>query len=238
METERRAGRGEWITLAEEGGRRRFGAYLARPETGCGVGLVILHDMFGPNPVFQALADEQAARGRCALVPNLFWRSDPDGVLPYEGPHDAAWARVRGFDFDAAVAGLRIPIDWLRRSPLTNGKVAVLGFCFSGNIAFLAAVRAGVDAAISFYALGISRHLAEAGRIGCPVHLHYGLADEHVPRSEIDAVASGVAGNQRIELHRYPGAGHSFFNPVRPTYDAAASSIAARRIETLLDKLA
>jgi carboxymethylenebutenolidase len=237
METEIRAGRGEWITLAEAGARR-FGAYHARPETGRGVGLVILHDMFGPNPVFQALADEHAAQGRCVLVPNLFWRSDPDFVLPYEGSHEAAWARLRSFDFDAAVAGLEVPIDWLRRSPLSNGKVAVLGFCFSGTIAFLAAARSAVDAAISFYALGISRHLAEAGRIVCPVQLHYGSADEHVPASEVDAVASGVAGNVGIALLRYPGAGHSFFNPIRPTYDAAASSIAAQRVATQLDRLA
>ena len=234
MQTERR---GEWITLARDDARS-FRAYLARPAAGRGVGLVILHDMFGPNPAFLALADAEAARGRCVLVPNLFWRSEPDGVLPYDAPHDAAWARLRSFDLEAAVAGLQLPVDWLRRSAHANGKVAVLGFCFSGNLAFLAAARIDVDAVISFYALGISAHLAEVGRIGCPVQLHYGLADEHVPRAEIDAVAQGAAANPAIELHRYFGAGHSFFNPLRPTYAAAASEIAARRVAALLDRLA
>ncbi len=237
MSKETRPASGDWIRLAEEGSRH-FDAYLARPETGRSVGLVILHDMFGPNPVFQSLADAQAARGRCALVPNLFWRSARDDVLPYEGSHETARARIKAFDFDAAVAGLRAPIDWLRRSPLTNGKVAVLGFCFSGNLAFLAAARADIDAAVSFYALGIARHVAEAGRVRCPLQLHYGMVDEHVPLSEVDAVASGVAGNERIELYRYPDAGHSFFNPVRPTYDAAASAIAAQRLEALLERFA
>jgi carboxymethylenebutenolidase len=236
METDSRH-RGEWITLADEGAFRRR-AYLARPAAGRGVGLVILHDMFGPSAPFLALADAEAARGRCVLVPNLFWRSVPDSVLPYDAPHDAAWERLQSFDADAAVAGLRAPIDWLRRSPLANGKVAVLGFCFSGNLAFLAAARAGIDAAFAFYALGISRHIAEAGRIACPLQLHYGMADEHVPAAEADAVARGVASNAAIELHRYPGAGHSFFNPVRPTYDAAASATASQRVEAVLDRLA
>ncbi|HZT52595.1 MAG TPA: dienelactone hydrolase family protein, partial [Stellaceae bacterium] len=196
------------------------------------------HDMFGPSRVFQSLADAQAARGRCVLVPNLFWRSEPDGVLPYEGSHAAAWARLERFDADAAVAELRHAVAWLRRAPEASGKVAVWGFCFSGTLAFLAAARAGVDAALSFYALGISRRLAEAARIACPTQLHYGAADEHVPASEIDAVAAGVAGNARIALHRYQGAGHSFFNPVRPTYDAVASALAAERVDALLDRLA
>jgi carboxymethylenebutenolidase len=107
----------------------------------------------------------------------------------------------------------------------------------NGSLAFLAAARTDIDAAISFYALGIAGHLAEVGRVTCPVQLHYGLADEHVPRSEIDAVAAGVVGHRRIALHLYPGAGHSFFNPVRPTYDAAAAALAATRVDALLERL-
>jgi carboxymethylenebutenolidase len=66
------------------------------------------------------------------------------------------------------------------------------------------------------------------------VQIHYGLKDLHVPRAEIDAVAAGVAGNPQIKVHLYPDAGHSFFNPVRPTYDAAAADLAAQRIAELL----
>ncbi len=229
-------GRGEWITLAQEGARR-FDAYAAQPAARPGPGLVILHDMFGASAVFTRLADDQAARGRCVLVPNQFWRSDPAGVLPYEGSHEAAWARAQAFDFDAAVAGVRTATAALRRSPLCTGKVAALGFCMNGNLAFLAAARTDIDAAISFYALGIARHLAEGARIACPVQLHYGLDDAHVPRREIEAVAAGVAAHDTIALHLYPGAGHSFFNPVRPTFDAEATALAARRVDALLDGL-
>ena len=233
METGQSTARGEWIALGQEGARR-FRAYLARPDAGRGPGLVILHDMFGANAVFQSLADAQASRGRCCLMPNIFWRSENDGVLPYEGSHEPARRRIEALDFGPAAAGLEAPIDWLRRSPLTNGKVVVIGFCFSGNLAFLAAARTDVDAAVSLYALGISRFVAEAGRVRCPLQLHYGMLDTQVPLSEVDAVAKGVAGNPAIELFRYDDAGHSFFNPVRPTYNASASALAERRLEALL----
>jgi len=51
-----------------------------------------------------------------------------------------------------------------------------------------------------------------------------------LPLAEIEAVANGVAGNPNIAIWRYPEAGHSFFNRVRPTYDPAA----ATRIDALL----
>ena len=237
MTTEGAAPGGEWIALGQEG-PRRFGAYLARPAAGRGPGLVILHDMFGANAVFQTLADAHAARGRCCLMPNSFWRSENDGVLPYEGSHEPARRRIEALDFDAAAADLEAPIGWLRRSPLTNGRVVVIGFCFSGNLAFLAASRTDVDAAVSFYALGISRFVAEANRIRCPLQLHYGMLDTQVPLSEVELVAKGTAGNPAIELFRYEDAGHSFFNPVRPTYSKAASAIAERRVEALIARFA
>jgi carboxymethylenebutenolidase len=226
----------EWITLAAQGARR-CDAYRALPAAGRGTGLLVLHDMFGITPPFRALAEDYARRGMPVIVPNQFWRSEPSGELSYDGGHERAGTRLAAFDFDSAVAGMSVAVDALRRSPRCNGNVVALGFCFSGRLAFLAAARSGVDAAISFYALGISRDLAAAARIACPMQLHYGLADEHVPRAEIDAVAAGVAGNRNVALYLYEGAGHSFFNPVRPMYNAAASALASRRIDALLARL-
>ena len=73
--------------------------------------------------------------------------------------------------------------------PQCTGKIAAIGFCMGGRISFLAGARAGVDAAISLYALGIAKHLDELRTVTCPTQLHYGLSDEHIPLPEIDAVA-------------------------------------------------
>jgi carboxymethylenebutenolidase len=132
---------------------------------------------------------------------------------------------------------MRAATDWLRAQQLGNGTVAAIGFCGGGRFAFLAAVRCGVDAAASLYGLGISQLLGEIDNVRCPVQLHYGLQDQHIPRDEIDAVAAGVRGRPHIEVLLYPDAGHSFANPVRPTYDPAAAKLAAERIAAMFNAI-
>ncbi len=50
-------------------------------------------------------------------------------------------------------------------------------------------------------------------------------------------MSEGVRGWPAVEMFLYPQAGHSFANPVRPTYDAAATQLAEARIERMLEKL-
>ncbi len=220
-------------------------------------GILILPEMFGLNAPMQALADGWAARGHPALVPNVFWRSATPRGLGYDGAdRELAWQRLHALDVDQAVRDLRIAVAALRAMPGCNGKVLAIGFCAGGLLAYLAAARcgraeehgvdkagvdtAGVDAAVAFYALGIARYLPDMAAIRCPLQLHYGLRDQHVPASEVAAVSQAMQraapDNARLELHRYD-AGHSFFNNVRPGYDAAAAGLAAERLDALLEKL-
>ena len=225
------------LTLATQDARS-FDAYLAKPAQARGPAILVLSDMFGLNEPIRAVADRYAARGHAALAPNLFWRSDIPGAVSYDDPeHAIAWARLKALDLDVVAADMRTATDWLRKQPFSNGKVVAIGFCGGGRFAFLAAARCGVDAAASLYGLGISQHLPEAGNARCPVQLHYGLKDQHIPREEIDAVSAGVRGQPNIEVLLYPEAGHSFANPVRPTYDAAAAKLADERIEAMLQRL-
>ena len=85
--------------------------------------------------------------------------------------------------------------------------------------------------------LGVSEHVGEIGNARGPLQLHYGLKDEHVPRAEIDAVAAGLRGWPNVEVLLYPDAGHSFANPVRPTYDPAAAKLAGERIAAMFNAI-
>jgi carboxymethylenebutenolidase len=234
----RMSGTAGTVTIASDGARH-FEAYLARPSQQSAPEkhpvILVLSDMFGLNEPIRAVADHYASRGHTALVPNLFWRSEIPGAISYDDPqHAKAWARLKALDLDAVSADMCAAADWLRAQPFGNGKVAAIGFCGGGRFAFLAAVRCGVDAAASLYGLGISQHLGEIANARCPVQLHYGLQDQHIPRDEIDAVAAGVSGRRNVEVLLYPEAGHSFANPVRPTYDPAAAKLADERIAAML----
>src|SRR6185436_12615124 len=225
------------VTIASDG-PRRFEAYLAQPPAEQASqerpAILVLSDMFGLNEPIRAVADHYASRGHAALVPNLFWRSDIPGAISYDDPqHATAWARLKALDLDAVSADMRSATGWLRAQPSSHGKVAAIGFCGGGRFAYLAAVRCGVDAAASLYGLGISQHLGEIGNARGPLQLHYGLKDQHIPRQEIDAVAAAARGRPNIEVFLYAEAGHSFANPVRPTYDAAAAKLASELIEAM-----
>jgi len=217
---------------------RAFDAYLARPSAEPAAAVMVLHDMFGMNEPIRAMADHYAASGFAALVPNLFWRSRiPQALFYDDSQHPAAWERLKAIDLDVVTTDMRTAVQWLRGQTFCNGKVAAVGFCGGGRWAYLAAARCGVDAAAALYGLGISQHLGEAANVRCPLQLHYGLKDQHVPRAEIDAVAAGVSGRAGIEVLLYPEAGHSFANPVRPTYDPAAAKLAGERIEAMLRRM-
>jgi carboxymethylenebutenolidase len=221
------------IELQSDAGRT-FDAHLAIPGRPSATGVLILSEMFGLNGPMRDVAARFAEAGYCALVPNLFWRCERSTALAYEGPdREVAWKRLATFDADAAAVDIKRAATWLRSSPHCNGKVAALGFCMGGKLAYLAAARAGVDAAVSLYGLGIAKHVGEASQVRCPVQLHYGLKDEHVPQAEIDAVVSGVRGKPQFAVHLYADAGHSFCNPVRPTYNAKAAAEAWKRIDAL-----
>jgi carboxymethylenebutenolidase len=215
---------------------RRFDGYLARPRAGSGPGLVIFTEMWGVAPSKTEMAEEYARDGWCALVPNMFWRSEFTGRVPFDNA-DLAWKRLQVFDWESAVDDARTAVEWLRGQTFCSGMIAAIGFCMGGRTAFLAAMHAGVDAAISLYALGIAKHLDEVRTVGVPVQLHYGLNDEHIPKSEMDAVAEAAKGNRAVEVHFYPGAEHGFFTKGRAAWHPEAVAVASRHIARLLAPL-
>ena len=222
------------VIVTEDG--RSFDGYLARPTNARGPGLVIFSEMWGVAPSKTEMAEDFAKRGWCAYAPNMFWRSGFTGVVPFEEA-DRAWQRLSAFDWQRAADDARVAVQWLRTQAFSSGRVAAIGFCMGGRTAFLAAARGGVDASISLYALGIARHLDELRMIAIPLQLHYGLNDEHVPKSEIDAVIAAVKGNRNVEVHLYPGAEHGFFTKGRPAFNAEAVAAASTHIDRLLATL-
>ena len=219
-------------------GDREFDAYSAQPDTTNSPSIIIFTEMFGLSRHNFEMADRYAARGFNALVPNLFWRSPYPGELGYDEPdRDAAWARLMAFDVEAAGRDIVTAVKWLRGQRSSNGKVFALGFCAGGRMAFVAAARANVDAAVSFYGMGIAKHADEFAAVQCPMHLHYGLKDPHIPQDEVDAVTQLAQHRPNIEIFLYPDAGHSFFNPIRPGYHAASAKIAGARLDALIDRV-
>jgi carboxymethylenebutenolidase len=209
-------------------------AYVARPPRGSGSAVVLIPAIFGTTPAIESMAQELASEGYAVVVPDLFWRILP-GPLGYEGAdREKAQDRYKRFDVTAGVSDLGDIVRWCAREVSSNGKVGVMGLCFGGRYAAVAAADLGIGAAVSFHGTFIEAHLDALPRIACPTSLHFGEADSQTPMSEVAGIAEASAGNANIAVFTYPDAPHGFMQQDRASYrPEAARSAWARGLETL-----
>ena len=203
---------GRYIQIEAAGGSGTFRGYLALPESGSGPGLVIAQEIFGVNHTMREVADYYAEEGYVALVPDLFWRQQPDVELGYS---EADWQRAfgfyQGFDEAKGMEDMQSAIDALRALPeVGGGKVGVLGFCLGGKLAYLAACRTDADVSVGYYGVGIEAALGEADNIGRPLTLHIAELDKFCPPEARERIVQALQGRPGVALHVYPGVDHAF----------------------------
>ena len=228
---------GQWTQVKSRDGGE-FRAYTALPPEGSGPGLVLLQEIFGVNGYMRALADRYAEEGYVVMVPDLFWRLEPNVDLGYEGADaQKAFSLYERFDVDLAMEDVAQTLAALRAHPQHRGKAGVVGFCLGGKLAYLSATRTDVDCAIGYYAVGLENDLDEASRITCPLMLHFGADDAHCDAATRERITQALAGKPGVELYTYPGCGHAFASPARPQYDKPATMMAYSRTLAMLRRV-
>jgi carboxymethylenebutenolidase len=229
---------GRWIRIAAPGGGS-FEGYLSAPASGSGPGLVMVQEIFGVNPSIRHLADLFAAEGFTVLAPDFFWRIEPRVELPFdEAGMKRAQELHKAFDYDQGVKDLGAAVEALRKQPECKGPVAVTGYCLGGTFAYLAAARLPVDGAVAYYGTRIHNYLEEAGKLRCPVLLHFGELDHAVPPEALAKIRGALEGKPNVRIHAYPGAKHAFANPMRPAnYDEKSAKLANERTFAFLRSL-
>ena len=205
-----------------------FDAYIARPQGKPRGAVVIVQEIFGVNSHVRAVTDGYAADGYLAIAPALFDRVQPGFETGYK-PEDIAVGRELKdrASIDDAVNDVAACVAQVRDA----GKVAVVGYCWGGTVAWLAAARIeGVACTVPYYGGGIAQYADEAPR--CPVLCHFGDKDT-TPTPE--QARAAVAKHPAVAAHFYP-AGHGFNCDQRGSYDAASSKLARERTLVFLAK--
>lgn len=220
---------GEWIEIptADQG---TISGYLARPAQTPAAALVLVPEVFNVNEHIRAVADSYAADGFLVLAPDLYWRQEPETYLPYDdqGLRKARllWAAldVEQFSVDVGeiVAALRARSD-------CTGKVGILGFCIGGTVAYLAAAKHSIDAAVSYYGIRIDERLDLADHLQCPILFHFAESDAHIPLESVKPIAKRAADSQRMTVQIYEGAGHGFNRKGYPQYHETSAQLARQR---------
>jgi carboxymethylenebutenolidase len=213
----------------EAGDGHELDAYVAHPEGGPIAGLVVVQEIFGVNRHIRSVADGYAKDGFLAVAPALFDRYERGLELGYEGEDmQKAMSLISGLNLDDALKDTAAAVEYARKQ--TGKKTGVIGYCFGGSIAWLAAARLGVNAAVGYYGGHIAKFADEHPK--SPIMLHFGKLDQHIPKESIDAVQ---AANPEVPIFWYD-AGHGFNCNDRASYNAEAAKLAKERSLEFLKK--
>jgi len=216
---------GRWIEVTAGDGFKGV-AYRADPAGKSRGGLVVAQEIFGVNAHIRSVCDGFAADGYLAVAPALFERYEQGVDLGYT-PDDIARGReIRG---RVATGEALADIAAARDVAAQAGKVGVIGYCWGGLLAWLAAARVpGFACAVVYYGGGITEAIGEQPR--CPVMGHFGEQDAMIPMAGIQALA---AAHPSAQVSTYP-AGHGFNCDQRGSFHAESAKLARERSLTFL----
>lgn len=215
-----------YVTLTADDGHR-LQAYVARPEGEAKAGLVVIQEIFGVNGHIRAVADGFAAEAFAVVAPCLFDRVQPGIELGYT-PDDVARGReLRGqIAWDAAMLDIAAAL----KAAAANGPAGVIGYCWGGSLAWLAATRLNPAAAVCYYGAQIVQFKDE--RPNCPVLMHFGERDASIPAADREAIA---AAQPEVGIHVYP-AGHGFSCTERKDFEPESARLARERTLAFLGR--
>jgi carboxymethylenebutenolidase len=217
---------GQNITLTAKDGHK-LSAYEAKPSGKPRGAIVVIQEIFGVNNHIRSVADSYAADGYYAVAPALFDRVSPNIELGYTEADIAKGRDIRmKLTWEQVLPDTQAAIDVAK----AHGKVGIVGYCFGGTVAWLAATRlSDLSAASSYYGGGIGGFAAEKPK--CPTQCHFGEKDHAIPMTDVDKVKQ--AGN--AEVFVYP-AGHGFVCDERGSYHADSAKQARERTLALFRK--
>jgi carboxymethylenebutenolidase len=206
----------------------RIGAWEAKPHIPPRGAIVLIQEIFGVNHHIRHVAERLSTHGYHTVAPRLFDLVHANVELGYDAEGvEKGKAVADELGFGGALDGVRAAYDYLDGLGL---RVASIGFCWGGTVAFLANTRFGLPG-VSYYGGRTVPFLKE--RLKAPMLFHFGETDPIIPPED---VAKHREAMPHSEMHVWP-AGHGFNCDERPEYDHDAAHAAMARTLTFLQRL-
>lgn len=201
----------EWVTVSYE--NRNVKGFLAYPEVAEKVPVIIvIHENRGLNDWARSMADQIAAAGYIALAPDLLSEMAPNkgGTESYPNS-DMARTAIYNLKPEQVTMDLNALVAYAKNIPASNGKVAVIGFCWGGSQSFrFATNNAQIETAIVCYGSGPKQE-SDYRNIQVPVYGFYGGNDNRVNATIENSATAMEKYGKTFEPVIYEGAGHGFF---------------------------
>lgn len=205
-----------------------FSAYVANKKGVQGRAILLIQEIFGVNQTMRDLADDFSLLGYVVVCPDLFWRIRPDIRLENydKADWDAAFGYYKAFDVERGLDDLKATLAHMRGMKEITGKVATIGYCLGGKLAYLMATRSDIDASVSYYGVGLEALLDEAPRIARPLMIHMAGKDQFVPPPAQARIKTALSHHPNVALHVYEEQDHAFARVGGDHWDPTAAAIA------------
>ena len=209
--------------------------YEAEPDGPARAAVVVIQEAFGVNGHIEDVTRRFAEAGYRAVSPHLFHRSR-DPVLGY-GDFGNVMPHMQALNEAGLVSDLDATLGHLSAAGFEPPRVGIVGFCMGGTVAFLAATRYPLGAAVTFYGGGVTE-----GRFGMPSLVEiasdlqapwlglFGDLDQSIPVEDVESLRAATT-NARVPTNiiRYPEAGHGFHCDARDSYHQPSATDAWQR---------
>jgi len=197
---------------------------------GATAAVVIVQEIFGVNAHIRSVADRYSSFGYRAIAPAMFDRVERGVELEYNAEGvERGRALRQELSWDDSVLDVAAAVDRVAGT----GPVAVIGYCYGGSMAWLAAAAADtttpIAAAIGYYGGQIVDFIDRSPQV--PTMLHFGALDHAIP---LDGVRRVAERHPDVIVNVYDDAGHGFNCDARASYHPEASALAERRTTEFL----
>ena len=234
-----------WVDISVNG--QTMEGYLTQPEgNGSHPAVVVVQEIWGVNSHIQFITDRLPAQGYVGLAPAMFHREGRMTMGLHE-EMDTAIARMGRCTDTNIVTDVKAAVDYLKSQPFVQGnRIGIVGFCFGGRVAYLAACNiADLKASVVYYGGRILAPLGTEGPspldqtadIACPVLGLFGDEDANPTPADVATIEAELKRHGKdYEFHMYSGCGHGFNCNARPSYRPEAAEDAWAKAMAWFDK--
>ncbi|MGF1988404.1 MAG: dienelactone hydrolase family protein [Nostoc sp. ZfuVER08] len=204
-------------------------AYLAQPAyEGTFAAVIIFPEIFGINNNIRDITELIAKQGYVVIAPAMYQRIAPGFVadLSAEDVGFSPEAYRLGLEYYQQVkyqdilSDIQAAIAYLKTLPNVNhDAIGVVGFCFGGHVAYIAATFPDIKATASFYGAGITTSsygeetptINRTPQIQGTIYAFFGTRDTFISQEETEQIEAELKKHQiNHRVFRYD-AGHGFF---------------------------
>ena len=138
---------GKMIELTASDGHK-LAAYRADPSGKPRGGIVVIQEIFGVNSHIKSVADGFAADGYLAIAPAMYDRVSRNYDTGYSQDEIQAGLKImQGLDWNNTMKDVTAAVELAKSA----GKVGIVGYCWGGTVAWVAAARiSGLAAAVPY----------------------------------------------------------------------------------------